>query len=99
MDDYGINYQHHLFDILRWFYFHKTSHLQRFAKIKPSREFPSLQYIIFGYNYFDLENNTNNYVREQIEYHKNDTFTGETFSCADLHIYVDLHLYLQCTCG
>ena len=29
------------------FYFHETSHMRSFAKIRPSREFPNLQYSIF----------------------------------------------------
>ena len=32
------------FAISRGFYFHETSHMRSFAKIKPSRKFPNLQY-------------------------------------------------------
>ena len=32
------------FAISRGFYFHETSHLQSFMKIKSSRKFPNLQY-------------------------------------------------------
>ena len=31
--------------ISRGFYFHETSHMRSFAKFKPSRKFPNLQYI------------------------------------------------------
>ena len=34
------------FAISRWGYFHKTSPLQSFAKIKPSQKFPNLQYLV-----------------------------------------------------
>ena len=53
---------------LRGFYFHETSHIRSFAKIKPSLKFPNLQYIypdhvtliywipdLCPFSYFDTE--------------------------------------------
>ena len=39
-----INKRQSDFAISRGFYFHETSHMQSFAKIKSSRKFPNLQY-------------------------------------------------------
>ena len=38
--------------ILQGFYFHKTSHMQSFAKIKASRKLPNLQYICKAIKFF-----------------------------------------------
>ena len=38
-----INKRQSDFDISRGFYFHETSHMRSFAKIKSSRKFPNLQ--------------------------------------------------------
>ena len=38
------------FAILRGFYFHETSHMRSFGKIKPSRKFPNLQYSFLNNN-------------------------------------------------
>ena len=43
----------------RGFYFHETSHMRSFAKIKSSRKFPNLQYVnpcSAEHGYFSLEN-------------------------------------------
>ena len=39
-----INKRQSDFAISREFYFHEISHMRSFAKIKPSRKFPNLQY-------------------------------------------------------
>ena len=44
--DFSISVNESDFAILRGFYFHETSHA--FAKIKPSRKFLNLQYLIEG---------------------------------------------------
>ena len=40
-----INKRQSDFAISRGFYFHETSHMRSFAKIKSSRKFPNLQYV------------------------------------------------------
>ena len=40
-----INKRQSDFAISRGFYFHETSHMRSFAKIKSSRKFPNLQYM------------------------------------------------------
>ena len=42
---YYISKQQSDFGISREFYFHETSHMQSFMKIKPLRKFPNLQYV------------------------------------------------------
>ena len=44
-----ISKQQTYFAIFREFYFHETSHMLSFAKIRPSQKFPDIQYIFFSF--------------------------------------------------
>ena len=50
----NINNRQSDFAIPRRFHFHETSHMRSFAKIKSSRKFPFLQYIISVMGKYDM---------------------------------------------